>query len=152
MVQIEPASPVNDLQAARRQSLMSGTFLEMLAINSSASENIQKPDSVLNNRKFPRFPAGKGVYALISWKEMQDHFLLGQIIDAGKEGCGICYVADRSTAGAFQSQKTCRLRIIGAFKMVDLMKNMVVYDTELIQYSTAKISVRQCGITYGKIL
>lgn len=38
----------------------------------------------------------------MSWKELQGHFLLGQMIDAGKEGCGICYVADRSAAGAFQ--------------------------------------------------
>ncbi len=130
---------------------MSGTFLEMLAINSSVSENIQKPCRSLNNRKFERFWAGKGVYALMSWKELHEHFLLGQIIDAGKEGCRICYVADRRTAGAFQAQKTFSLRIFGALKMVDLKENTVVHDNELIRYSTALISTRQCGIKFGKI-
>jgi hypothetical protein len=151
MVQIEPASPVNDMQAAWRLSLVSDTFLEMLQVNRAVNEIIQKPFNAPNNRKFERFWAGKGVYALMSWQELHEHFLLGQMIDACKEGCGICYVADRSVAGAFRLQKTFRLRIFGACKMVDLKNNTVVYDNELTQYSTAQISARQCGITYGKI-
>jgi len=69
--------------------------------------------------------------------------LLGPLIDISEQGCGIYYVADRSTAGAFHSPKTWRLRIFGSFKMFEFKHNTVVYDNELIQYSNAQIPVRR---------
>jgi hypothetical protein len=123
----------------------------MLEINSAVSEIIQKHYRALNNRNSGRYWVGKGVYTLMSWKELHAHFLLGQMIDTSDEGCGICYVVERSTADAFRLQKAFSLRIFGAFKMFDLKNNTVVHDNELVQYSTARISARRCGIKFGKV-
>jgi len=121
---------------------------KMIPENSIILENILLPYIGLNNRKCDRFTIAKGVYALMSWRMVKDHFFLGQLIDINKEGCGIYYVADRSKADNFLLQKTCKLRFVGPFKMFELKENKVVHDNELIEYSTERISVRRCGIMF----
>jgi hypothetical protein len=123
-------------------------FQRMLINYSSVLENVQKPHPALNNRKLDRIPIVTGVYVLISWKELENHISMGQLIDINGQGCAFSYVADKSTPVACRLQKNCKLRIIGPFKMVELKKNVVVYDIELSDYSTAQISTRRCGIQF----
>jgi hypothetical protein len=111
-------------------------------------ENIQLPNIGPNNRKCDRYAIAKGVYALMSWKMVKDHYFMGHLIDINKEGCRISFVTERSKAANFLSQKTCKLRFVGAFKMFELDENKVVHDNELIEYSTERISVRRCGIKF----
>jgi hypothetical protein len=115
----------------------------------AALEVDQKPFPMLNSRKLDRLPGVTGIYVLMSWKEVNDHILMGELIDINAEGCGISYVADRYACAAHHLQNTCRLRIIGAFKMVEIKKNAIVYDKELTAYSTDQISARRCGIKFG---
>lgn len=124
---------------------------DMLAImrkNSAILDTVRKPYPALNRRKMDRFPIGNGIYALLSGKELRHPVLLGHLIDINKKGCGIYYVTDRSTEFELEMQKTCRLRIIGAFQMLEVRLNSVIYDNELIAYSTDQISVRQCGFQF----
>jgi hypothetical protein len=127
---------------------MMNIFPKINMKNIAYREFSQKPNIAPGNRKFDRFMIGKGVYALMSSKALKDQVLLGHLIDINKEGCGIYYVADRSTAGIFRLQKTCGLKFISASKAFELRVNKVVYDKELIQYSTDRISARRCGIKF----
>jgi hypothetical protein len=138
----------NDTYAAWRQLFMINNPLKIFMQNNVIFGNILQPYIELNNRKCGRDAIGKGVYALMSWNVLKNHFLLGQLIDINKVGCGIYYVADRSKLVNFLSQKTCKLRFIGSFKMFELKKNTVVYDNELIEHSTERISVRRCGVKF----
>jgi hypothetical protein len=126
--------------------------METFIKNGVILENIMQPYIDLNKRKLERFAIGKGVYALMPWKVLKDHFYLGELIDINKEGCGIYYVVDKSKAGNFFSQKTCKLRFIGSFKVFELNKNTVVYDDEIKEYSTEQISIRRCGIKFDEFV
>jgi hypothetical protein len=125
---------------------------KMLMKNSAYLDISQKPRFTLINRKFDRFVIGKDVYALMSWNGLKDHVFLGQLIDINKEGCGICYIADRSMAGTAFLQKSCKLKFISVSKTFELKENKVLYDNEIIQYSTERISVRRCGIKFDEFV
>jgi hypothetical protein len=112
----------------------------------------QKPYINPDNRKFDRFAIGNVVYVLMSWPVHKDRFFLGQLVDINKEGCGISYFSERSTAGSFRFLKTCNLKFISKFKTYELDENTALYDVELIQYSTELISVRRCGIKLGEFV
>lgn len=116
---------------------------------SAARANIQKSFNAYNQRKFERFVFDKGVvYALISWDELKEPVLMGQLIDINMEGCGIYYIIEKNTAITSLWKDTCKLRIISTLRMYELQKNTIVYDNELAQFSTEKISFRQCGIKF----
>ncbi len=123
-------------------------LIKILKNNNINLETSMSQDWIDNNRKYDRFPIGDGIYALLSWKKMDNQILLGHLIDINRNGCALCYVSSRSNAEKIQSQKNCKLKLVSAFDVIELKENTVVYDHELIQYSTAKISVRRCGIQF----
>jgi hypothetical protein len=125
---------------------------KMLMKNGVFLDISQKPYFSPGNRKFDRFTFGKVVYVLMSWPEYKDRFSLGQLVDINKEGCGISYITERSTAGTFRVLKTCKLKLINGFKVFELDENKVHNNDELIQYSTEVISVRRCGIKFGEFV
>jgi hypothetical protein len=122
--------------------------IPMFMKNSVILENMQQPYIAPNNRKCKRFAIDKGVYAMMSWNEPEAQVVLGHVIDINKEGCGISYIAERSTAETFLMQKICKLKFISTLKVFELDKNTVLYDKELIAFSTDRISTRRCGIKF----
>lgn len=125
---------------------------KMLMQNGAYLDISQKPYIDLDNRKFNRLVIGKVVYVLMSWAAFKDCFVLGQLVDINKEGCGISYITERSTAGAFRVLKTCKLKFITGLKIFELIENTALYDDELIQYSSERISIRRCGIKFGEFV
>ncbi len=111
-----------------------------------------KPYSGFIHRKHARVRIGNGVNVLLSWDRLKDYVFPGHLIDINNGGCGIYYLADRGKAGEFHSLKTCKLKFFSAFKAFELRKNTVIYDNELIQYSTDKISARRCGIKFDGVV
>ena len=125
---------------------------KMFMENSTVLKNTLQPYIELNNRNCERFAVGLDVYALMSWNELKDHDFLGHLIDINKEGCGIYYITDRINACTLLSRKTCKLKFVCASKTFELQKNTVVYDNELIRYSSERISARRCGIMFDEFV
>jgi hypothetical protein len=134
--------------AASRKLFMNNIPLNKFMENNVIFGNILQPYIELNKRQHDRFIIGKVLYVLMSWSKSENDVFLGQLLDFNKEGCGISYMTVRSAAESFLSQKTCKLRFIRPFKEFELRKNTVVYDNELIENSTERISVRRCGIKF----
>jgi hypothetical protein len=124
------------------------SFLENYAILG----NIQQTYNALNNRHHDRVKVGKNVYALMSWNTSKDQVFLGHLIDINKEGCGISYVTERKMRGTALLQKTCKLKFMSTLKMFELEMNTIIYDYELIEYSTERISARRCGIKFDNFV
>jgi hypothetical protein len=124
------------------------SFLENYAILG----NIQQAYIELNHRHHDRFAIDKNVYALMSWSTSKDHVFLGHLIDINKEGCGISYVTEKRMRATALLQKTCKLKLMSTLKIFELEKNTIVYDYELIEYSTERISVRRCGIKFDNFV
>ncbi len=64
----------------------------------------------------------------------------------------VYYITDRINACTLLSQKTCKLKFVCASKTFELQKNTVVYDNELIRYSSERISARRCGIMFDEFV
>ena len=128
---------------------MIDNLMKMLKDHKLVTEKIQAPQIHQNNRKCDRFSIGNGVYALVSWHQAENQILLGQLIDINEKGCGLSYVSDRNHAVKIQYQKKCRLKIVATYHVIELNENVVIYDHELPQYSTAAIAVRRCGIRFA---
>lgn len=103
-------------------------------------------------RKYDRFVISKVVYVLMSCSVYNNRIFLGQLVDINKEGCGISYITERSMAGTFHVLNTCKLRFIAGLKIFGLDENTVLYDDEIIQYSSERISVRRCGVKFGEFV
>jgi hypothetical protein len=125
---------------------------KMLIKNGAYLDISQKPYIDPDYRKFDRFMIGKVVYVLMSWPLYKDRFSLGQLVDINKEGCGISYFTEKSSPGIYRSLKTSKLKFISEFKIYELDENTVLYDDELIQYSSERISVRRCGVKFGEFV
>jgi len=143
----------DDIHAEWRQWMMHDMLTEIFMNHGKSLVANLNPSCAWNKRRRDRFPIGKGIYALLSWKEQKNLVSLGHLIDINAEGCGIYYISDRSSSNTFQSQKGCKLRIISSCQMREFKNNIIVYDNELTEYSTDQISARRCGIKFeaGKI-
>lgn len=126
--------------------------IPMFMKNDVILENMLQPYIAQNSRKFKRFTIDKGLYALMSWNAPEVQVVLGHVIDINKEGCGISYIAERNTAERFLLQKCCKLKFISTLKVFELEKNTVIYDKELIAFSTDRISTRRCGIKFDEFV
>jgi hypothetical protein len=102
-------------------------------------------------RKQYRYPACKGVYALLCRHGHQGFDQMGQLIDISSGGFSFHYIIDRKYLHEPISNNLCRLRIFGAFKMFELERCLVIYDNELTKYSSEPISVRRCGIKFERL-
>jgi hypothetical protein len=63
--------------------------LKLFMKNCAVLEMLQKPYSTLDNRKIDRFPIDNGVYALLTFEEMNNHVSLVQLTDISQDGVGI---------------------------------------------------------------
>ena len=114
--------------------------------------NTLLPYAELDRRLRDRFKIDKTVYALISWNESEDQVFLGRLVDITTEGAAIYYMVDRNTLCPSILQKSCKLKIISKLKIFEFEKNTVIYDNEIMEYSTERISVRRCGIKFDNIV
>jgi hypothetical protein len=131
--------------------VMKNLFYRIFLMNPDRTLKTNHPSwAFVDKRKVDRFAISKGVYALMSWDDVDHHVLLGQLIDINEKGCGIYYIAEKNTDDESYPGKIRTIRIIGSFKMLEYKDSAVVYDKELIRYSSEKISVRRCGIKFDK--
>ncbi len=63
------------------------------------------------------------------------------MINITEKGCGINCLVDKRISFDFHTQDTCELKVIGSSRMFDLPENMVVYDNELVQYSSGFVGL-----------
>lgn len=134
----------------RREKAMSNLLSKLLIRQDRFSHVAEKPEHFVNRRKLERFPVGSSIYVLLSWNTTGKQFLLGHLTDINEKGCGICYITDRCTTVPFCKQKPYRLQLMGGCEMFELRATSVVYDYEMKEFSSDRLSARRCGIRFDK--